>query len=272
MCGFGTARSNGHTTEVDPNNEHPLRPTRSPNQTSVRSNACSFAAPSTEHQARLLQGSCKGRQQRDWKSQLALPRMACEHGLHIRELPNNSTVHRRNKATGQRIVDGERNNKPIGYQWPAVVKYLDGGDRVILNELMRTGCEVITAVTDTRLSEAAALMREHRIGSVVIVNADEKVIGIVTDRDIAMVLALGAGTPDSTLEETMSRDVQTVPESMSLFDVTQRFRDADVKRFPVVDRDDKVVGIVSTEDVMAHLAREMFDTCSALEPKLGHIV
>ena len=143
---------------------------------------------------------------------------------------------------------------------------------MILKELMREDLDVITATTDTRLFEAAMSMRENRVGSLVVTDAADVVVGIVTDRDIAMVLALGAGTAESTVEEAMSRDVETIPESMSLFDVTRLFRKFDCKRLPVVDADRKVVGIVSTDDVMAFLAREMFDTCSSLEPKIGHIL
>jgi predicted transcriptional regulator len=98
------------------------------------------------------------------------------------------------------------------------------------------------------------------------------VIGIITDRDIAMVLALGAGTPDSTVKEAMSQDVETIPDSMGMFDVSRFFRTVDVKRLPVVDAQGMMVGIVSIDDVMALLAREMYDTCSSLEPKLGHMV
>lgn len=142
---------------------------------------------------------------------------------------------------------------------------------MILKELMRERSEVYTLPSTARISAAADMMRDKRVGSIVIVDG-ESVIGIITDRDIAMTLALGAGTPDSTVEEAMSREVETILESMSLFDVTRFFRTVDVKRLPVVDTNGSLVGIVSLDDVMALLAREMFDTCSSLEPKLGHMV
>ncbi|MFK7769002.1 MAG: CBS domain-containing protein [Mariniblastus sp.] len=143
---------------------------------------------------------------------------------------------------------------------------------MILKELMRENAEVFSLTFSARISRAADVMRDKRVGSIVIVDDAETVVGIITDRDIAMTLALGAGTPDSTVQEAMSRDVQTIHESMSLFDVSKFFRTVDVKRVPVVNDSGMLVGIVSIDDVMALLALEMYDTCSSLEPKLGHVV
>ena len=142
---------------------------------------------------------------------------------------------------------------------------------MILKELFRENQEVVSLTMDARISEAAELMREKRIGSIVIVE-NRQVIGMLTDRDIALGVALGAATPDSFVSEVMTRDVERVNESMSLFDLTRFFRMSRVKRLPVVDEENQLVGIVSVDDIMALLSREMFDTCKALEPKLGHMV
>jgi len=143
---------------------------------------------------------------------------------------------------------------------------------MILKELMRENLEVFTLTEGGRISEAASIMREQRIGSVVIVDESENVVGIITDRDIAMGLAFGAATADSFVSEVMSKSVQTINETMNLFEVSRFFRNTDVKRLPVINSEQRLVGIVSVDDVMSILAREMFDTCSSLEPKLGHIV
>ena len=142
---------------------------------------------------------------------------------------------------------------------------------MILKELLQENQEVVSLTTEARISEAAEVMREKRIGSIVIVD-NQQVIGIITDRDIALSVTLGAATPDSYVSEVMTRDVDRVNESMTLFDLTRFFRMSRVKRLPVVDQDNRLVGIVSIDDVMALLSREMFDTCKALEPKLGHMV
>lgn len=143
---------------------------------------------------------------------------------------------------------------------------------MILKTLMREHFDVISATESARIAEVADLMRDRRVGSVVIVDEAECVVGIITDRDIAMGLALGVATPDSFVTEVMSQTVETIPDSLTLFDVTRLFRTLDVKRLPVVDENKKLVGIVSVDDVIALLTREMFDTCTSLEPKLGYPV
>lgn len=143
---------------------------------------------------------------------------------------------------------------------------------MILKEIMREHCEVHKLDESGRIIDAATMMREQRIGSVVIVDDSGKVTGIITDRDIALGLAFGAATSNSFVTELMTRDVKVVNQQMTLFDVTRFFRTAQVKRLPVVNGDGHPVGIVSVDDVMACLSREMIDTCSALSPKLGHLV
>ena len=143
---------------------------------------------------------------------------------------------------------------------------------MILKELMREHLEVYTLTESGCISTAADMMRDKRIGSIVIVDDSELVVGIITDRDIGLSLALGAATPDSSVSQVMSKDVETVNESASLFDVSRIFRTANFKRLPVVDADERLVGIVSVDDVMAFLAREMFDSCNSLEPRIGHMV
>ncbi len=121
---------------------------------------------------------------------------------------------------------------------------------MILKELFRDNQEVVSLTMDARISEAAELMREKRIGSVVIVD-NRQVVGMLTDRDIALGVALGAATPDSFVSEVMTRDVERVNETISLYDLTRFFRMSRVKRLPVVDEDNQLVGIVSVDDIMA---------------------
>lgn len=142
---------------------------------------------------------------------------------------------------------------------------------MILKELFREHQPVITLPPDARISDAAELMRRENVGSIVIIDG-RQIAGIITDRDVALSVTLGAATPESLVAEVMTKEVETVNDTMTLFDVTRYLRSTRVKRLPVVDGDNRLVGIVSTDDVMALLAREMFDTCTSLESKLGHMV
>lgn len=142
---------------------------------------------------------------------------------------------------------------------------------MILKELFRKHVAVATLPGTARISDAAEMMRREDVGSVVIVKGD-RVAGILTDRDIALALALGAATPESDVSEVMTRDVETVTETISLFDLTRTFRNSKVKRLPVTTAEGKLVGLVALDDVLAILSREIFDACGALEKKVGHAV
>lgn len=143
---------------------------------------------------------------------------------------------------------------------------------MILKELMRENRDVLTRNESARIFEIAELMRANSVGSIVIVDDSERVVGIVTDRDIAMCLALGAATPDSYVSEAMSREVHCIDQSMTMFEVTRFIKTVEVRRLPVIDGDRRLVGIISIDDIMALLSKEMYDTCSSLAPRLGHMV
>ena len=141
---------------------------------------------------------------------------------------------------------------------------------MILKELIQERRDVWTLTEDARIYEAAELMREKQVDSIVIVE-DGLVAGIITDRDIALSLALGTATPQSYIAEAMSKDVETVHESMTILDVTRYFRLTQVRQLPVVDRKGKLLGMVSADDVISLLAREMSDTCNAVQDNMGQI-
>lgn len=112
------------------------------------------------------------------------------------------------------------------------------------------GREVITAPPDTPLLEIARLLDEHKIGCIVIAEANGKVTGIVSERDIVREIAR-AGTPvlKEPVEACMTKAVVSCRES----DTTDRLMgEMTAHRFrhmPVVDRG-RLVGLVSIGDVV----------------------
>jgi CBS domain-containing protein len=120
---------------------------------------------------------------------------------------------------------------------------------------------------ETAVAEAATLMRDNDCGSIPVVEntASNRLIGTVTDRDLAIrVLAAGKG-PDTPVRGVMTPDpVTCVPED-EVEDLRQVMIEQQVRRVPVVDTDGMLVGIVAQADV----ARE---DGAASDREVGRIV
>jgi CBS domain-containing protein len=143
---------------------------------------------------------------------------------------------------------------------------------MILKEILKDSSIVHSNTKDATIADVARQMHENRVGSIIIVDDSNRVEGIVTDRDIAMVLALDCATADSYIVEAMTSAVDTITQTMNLFEVARFFRTIKYKRLPVVDNDNRLVGVVSSDDVIAVLVRELYDTCTVMAPKLGHAI
>jgi CBS domain-containing protein len=118
-----------------------------------------------------------------------------------------------------------------------------------ISEVMTTEVETIGA--DQTAREAASFMLRADAGSIPVCDGD-RVIGIITDRDIAVRgIAEGRG-PDTPVSELMSDGIICAREDEDVATVAQRMSDEQVRRLPVLDADDKLCGIVSLGD----LARE----------------
>jgi len=121
--------------------------------------------------------------------------------------------------------------------------------------------EVVFAYRDTPLVEAARLMREHHVGSLVVVvdRLSERVpVGILTDRDIVVaVVAKGLDARTLTAGEVMAAELLTVHEQDGITDVLRLMREKGVRRMPVVSRSGALAGIVTIDDVLELVAEEM---------------
>jgi CBS domain-containing protein len=101
---------------------------------------------------------------------------------------------------------------------------------------------------DATLEEAARLMREEDIGDV-LVTSDDRLIGIVTDRDIVVrAIAEGRSAKQTTVSEVASKDVQWVGPEDAVDHALKIMRDQALRRVPVAE-DGRPVGIVSIGDL-----------------------
>ena len=111
--------------------------------------------------------------------------------------------------------------------------------------------DVETVGPDQTARDAASFMLSADTGSIPVCE-DDKVIGMITDRDIAVRgVARGKG-PDCTVRDLMSSDIVCARDTDDAQQVAQRMSDAQVRRLPVLDSSDRLVGMVSLGD----LARE----------------
>jgi citrate synthase len=107
---------------------------------------------------------------------------------------------------------------------------------------------VVTAAADDKVAEAAARMREQRVGSVVVVDGSSPV-GILTERDLVRIAAAGADTGAATVRDWMTANPDSVAPEVDVVTAFTSLSEHGYRHIPVVDGDD-VVGIVSMRDLM----------------------
>ncbi len=101
---------------------------------------------------------------------------------------------------------------------------------------------------DQSIREAARIMAEIDAG-VLPVGENDRLVGMITDRDIAIrAVAEGKG-PDTSVREVMTQDVKYCFDDEDTDDVARNMADQQVRRFPVVNRDKRLVGILSLGDL-----------------------
>ena len=114
---------------------------------------------------------------------------------------------------------------------------------------------VRVANPEQSIREVAKIMAEIDAGAVP-VGENDRLVGMITDRDIAIrAVAKGRG-PHTPVREVMSKEVKYCYEDEDLEHVAFNMGDIQVRRLPVVDRDKRLVGIVSLGDVAQNEDRE----------------
>jgi CBS domain-containing protein len=105
-----------------------------------------------------------------------------------------------------------------------------------------------TVESSTPVQEAAKLMREQDVGAIPIVE-NGSLVGIVTDRDIAIDVVAQGKDVSTPVGDIGSRDLVTVDPEQSLDEALRLMAQHQVRRLPVVEEDGKPVGIVAQADI-----------------------
>jgi len=135
---------------------------------------------------------------------------------------------------------------------------------IVKNILAGKRGEVVTIEPTADLAAAVRLLTERHIGAVVVLGADHRVIGILSERDVVRALAeRGATALSEPIGQVMTRDVKTCSEDDSVEGLMARMTDGRFRHMPVVQQG-KLVGIVSIGDVVKSRVEEIDHEAKAL--------
>lgn len=122
--------------------------------------------------------------------------------------------------------------------------------------LNRKGRSVVQAGDAVTVREAAKEMCRHHVGSIALIDLEENLVGILTERDILRYFAeQDAPRPDQPVAEVMTREPFTAPPETLVEDAVGIMTERRFRRLPVTGKDGKLIGIVT----MGDLARAMLD-------------
>jgi len=122
--------------------------------------------------------------------------------------------------------------------------------------------DTVITTRDATVAAAARLMRQHHVGTLVVVdavNGGKRVpVGIVTDRDAVIeVMATGLDPNTITVGDIMGPELVTARESEGVLETMQIMRCKGVRRLPIVGKSGELIGIVSIDDLLEILAEEI---------------
>ena len=116
--------------------------------------------------------------------------------------------------------------------------------------LENKGRDVVTVEPSQKVWEAVSILHERRIGALLVLDVDNRVLGIISERDVVRILCeLGAQALERQISAVMTTSVTTVEEGASIDDAMTIMTNNRFRHLPVV-RDGSLVGVVSIGDVV----------------------
>ncbi len=134
--------------------------------------------------------------------------------------------------------------------------------------------KVVTAFENESLFKAAYDMRQNHVGDVVVVRARDghrRPVGILTDRDIVTTMvAVGEDDfSDTTVGDAMSDVLILAREDDDLVEILNNMKANGMRRVPVIDADDDLVGIVTYDDILRELSGELAKLSQVVDAEIA---
>jgi CBS domain-containing protein len=134
----------------------------------------------------------------------------------------------------------------------------------VKNILSVKGSNVVSIEPTATLETAVRTLAQHKIGALLVLGPDQRIIGILSERDIVRVLAeQGASALTQPLAQVMTRKVFTCSPSETIAVIMERMTAGKFRHVPVVEQD-QVVGVVSIGDVVKYRLQEIEHESAAL--------
>jgi len=118
--------------------------------------------------------------------------------------------------------------------------------------------QVLTCSPDDSVYDAVVAMTYRRCGAIAIIDNKDKLAGIFTERDLlARVVGQGRDVESTKIEDVMSKNIETATINDSVTLCMGRMDHGRFRHIPVVDSENKLIGMLSQRDFIAHTMREL---------------
>ncbi|WP_366658554.1 CBS domain-containing protein [Fodinicurvata sp. EGI_FJ10296] len=123
-------------------------------------------------------------------------------------------------------------------------------------EISRLMRKPVTVTSGETLAAAAALMHEHDVGSVAVMEGSH-IVGVLTDRDIVIGHVAADSSTRAVVQDVMTPQVVSCPATASVEEVAATMGDYQVRRLVICDDAGRLVGIVSVGDIAKHYSEHL---------------
>jgi CBS domain-containing protein len=125
-------------------------------------------------------------------------------------------------------------------------------DDIFVGRLMSDS--LLTVTPDTLVEDAAQVLLDNSISSVIVVDDEGQLEGILTNTDFVSIVAKSQPKAETTVERYMTTDVITAKAQDSITDVADTMLEHGFHHMPVVDDDNEVIGIITTTDITSYVS------------------
>lgn len=124
--------------------------------------------------------------------------------------------------------------------------------------------DVVTAQRDDDLETVTEQFAEENVGAAV-VTEDDSPVGMITDRDAALAIPGNDDVGSVSVENVMTADPATIREDAEAIEISRAIEEYNVRRFPVVDDDGTLTGIVTLDDLVATIGEQLENVADTIE-------